>query len=816
MRFSSLMGIPIYVRIKDVHPPPAGVNSHVVQTSSTSIEFGSKNYHFDQVFTSKIDYHPYSNENDSVTVFVGPTGSGKTTCLRHMLDATLNSWQQDSWSPKKISAFEIKDNRHVIDLTEEKKVPKPLKQVGSIQLSDLDHAEHTFKTILACRTTAQTATNRESSRSCLVLKIVNGSSTTTYVDMMGNEKFDKGSSNQFANSTMSSLTQYLKSNGSGGRSANTIINIIFGDPKAKISVVLALDPCGDPRLIKSSLLNIADLTRQCQPELAAESITTAAPKLLPHYAKPTISSLSPKKASSLQWSAGRVTKPARKPTIARKIVNTLSRTLYGRGAEQSRQKIEKLEEEKRHMDSYIQELTSSKDRLLEEIAALDESRVLLLEDLHQSKAFAEKSEAEKKAQVSELRECLQNARSTHGQLQETINCLKDQVGTIEASFNAAVQKGSEAETKLKELSAVKEQLESKIASLTSKIETLKESEEQKTKEIKDLKRELGSKVEIVNELRSKVGSKVDTIKGLESKLSSKEDAIKSLQSELSSKVNTTMELESKLEESNSLRKTVDKQKKLLAEEAATVASLKSRIDNQDKIIGEKAETIAELKLQITSLGAQTSKLSSQEQMLAEKTSTIAELKSQIESLEEENERMNNKDDLLTERNENIKVLESKVEDLKKEIAMKDSQGNVQKSEAIGKLKLQIEELKAQLSKSQEDQEKTLSSKKELKSTISTMTNEIRDLKRKLEGETTVDKENQPTAFVPPQGTSIKKKFCGDDIFVDQQSKESVPETNHEKKRKKLGNLDNYKSAMLEMSAKKHKKKNKPLKLRTLN
>ena len=811
------MGIPLYVRIKDVHPPPAGVNSHVVQSSSTSIEFGSRNYHFDQVFTSKIDYQPYlQNDNDSVTVFVGPTGSGKTTCLRHMLDATLNFWQQNSWSSKKISAFEIKDNRHVIDLTEEKKVPKPLKQVGSIQLSDLDHAEQTFKAILACRTTAPTATNRESSRSCLVLKIVDGSSTTTYVDMMGNEKFDKGSANQFANSTMSSLTQYLKSNGSCGRSANTIINIIFGDPKAKISVVLALDPYGDPRLIKSSLLNIADLTRQCQPELARDSVTTAAPKLLPHYAKPTISSLSPKKASVPQWSTGRVTKPARKPTIARKIVNTLSRTLYGRGAEQSRQKIEKLEEEKRNMESFIQELTSLKDRLLEEIAALDESRVQLIEDLHQSKVFIEKSEAEKEAQLSDLRECLQNARSTHGQLQESINGLKNQVGTIEASFNDAVQKGNEVEQTLREVSEVKEQLETKIASLASRNETLKESEEQKTKEILDLKRELGSKENIISELKSSVGSKLETVKGLKSELGSKVETINGLESELGSKVETIKNLEIKLEEMDSFRAKVDEQKKLLSEKAATVASLKSRIDNQDKIIGEKAETIAELKLQLTSFGAQTSKLASQEEILAEKTATIAELKLKIESLEEENERKNEKDDLLTERNETIEMLERKVEELEKEIAMKDTQDSVQKSEAVGELNLQIEELKAQLSKSQQDQEKTLSSKKELKSTISTMTYEIRDLKRKLEGETTVDKENQPTAFVPPQGTIIKKKFTGDDIFVDQQNKESVPETNQEKKRKKLGNIDNYRSAMLEMSAKKHKKKNKPLKLRALN
>lgn len=803
------MGIPLYVRIKDVQSPPTGVSSHVVQTSSTSIEFGSREYHFDQVFTSEIDYHPYLQDaNDSVTVFVGPTGSGKTTCLRHMLDATLKFWQQKPWSSKKVSAFEIKDNRHVIDLTEEKKAPKPLKQVGSIQLSDLDHAQYTFKSILASRTTAQTATNRESSRSCLVLKIADSSSTTTYVDMMGNEKFDKGTANQFANSTMSSLTQYLKSNGSGGRSANTIINIIFGEPKAKISVVLALDPCGDPRLIKSSLLNIADLTRQCQPELARESVTTAAPKLLPHYAKPTISSLSPKKASTPQWSTGRVTKPVKRPTIARKIVNTLSRTLYGRGAEQNRQKIEKLEEEKRHMDTYIQELTSSKDRLLEEIAALEESRTQLIEDLHQSQTLIEKNEAEKKAQVSDLRVCLENARSTHGQLQDSINGLKSQVGTMETSMNAAVQKGNEAEAKSKELTAVKEHLESRISALTSRIESLEASQEQKTKEIEDLERELSTKLDMINELKSNLELKVDTITKLEAELGSKLDSITDLESKLNSKIDTMKGFESQLEEMSSLRTTVEEQKKLLTEKAATVASLKSRIDNQDNIIGEKAETIAELKLQMTSFGAQTSKLSNQEATLAEKTTTIANLKSQIERLEEENDRLNKKDDLLSERNETIKFLESKIEQLEKEL-----HGNGQKSEAIDNLNLQIDELKTQLSKSQQDHEKTLSSKKELKTRISTMTDEIRDLKRKLEGETTVDKENQPTAFVPPQGTIIKKKFSGDDIFADQQNKESVPEPSQEKKRKKLGNIDNYRSAMLEMSAKKHKKKNKPLKLR---
>lgn len=767
-KFTKDMGIPLYVRIKQVSDCSVDSVSHITQKSDNSIEFAEKEYQFDLVFTHELGYHPDSQDaNDTVTVFVGPTGSGKTTCLKQMLDTTTNTWLQQNWTDRKISAFEIMDNRHVIDLTDNKKVSKPLKQTSVVQLTNVKEAVQCFQSILKNRTTTQTNSNSESSRSCLILKIYEDDSSTTYVDMMGNEKFEKGTSNLFANSTMSSLTQYLKSNGSSGRSANTIINIIFGNPKAMIAVVLTLDPYGDARLIKSSLLNIADLTRQCQPVATKETASTLVPTSLPHYARPTLSSLSPKKSASLQWN--RVSKPAprRQLTFARKIVNTISRTFYGRGSEEKKEKIEKLEGEKTRLESKIQELTDEKEKHLEEILSLDRTRLTLVEDLQLTQAKYEKSERANLDQVAELRGELQTARLTHSELQGLIKTIKSNIETIDTKYQRTFASQKEKEAELSAMARTKDELSEKCTLLTLTIEKLQDTDSQLSTEIDGLKKSLASKENI--------------IKGLEESLKGYDDT------------------KAKLQE----------QKQLLSDKSASVTNLKNKIENQDKIISERAETIAELKLQVTSSNGQNTKLSEQALLIAQQSSTIKELREEMEFTKQDASLKG--EELSAKQDSTIKELELKVTRLEKELAVKDTlkETIAQKVNTIEGLEANNIDLKNQLSEVSEQQEKTLAAKKHLKSTVSELTKEISSLKRLLEDKAaSSDKENLPVTSVPPMGDLMNKKFSGDEIFVDQQNRERGSDSSQDKKRKKLGNIDNYRSAMLEMSAKKHKKKSK--------
>lgn len=747
------MGIPLYVRIKDNESGSEA--PHVVQTSDTAIEFGTRSYNFNRVFTTHIDHEPFCKPNGhSVVAFVGPTGSGKTTCLKHMLDLTLDKWLQREWSEKFISAFEIKDNRQVFDLTANK-AARPLKAVSSVKLDSKDEASTVFQSILASRTTAKTATNESSSRSCLVLKLADGLDTITYVDMMGNEKFDKASSNLFANSTMSSLTQFLKSNGSS-RSANTIINIIFGDASAKVSVVLALDPHGDPRLIKSSLSNVADVTRGCQVEMSKPSVTLA-PAALPHYARPTLSSLSPKRESSLTWTRNKISKPvAKKPTIARKIVNTLSRTLYGRGAEETRLKIEKLEEEKQAMGDHIRELIDSKDRLLSEMAAMDEAKHNLAHELQRSKELAAEGEKETAKRMSELRESLDAAHSTKSELQESITGLQSKVENIQAAYEGALKNNEETSTTMKELQKVGEDMQAKVSNLTSTIEYLQTSERSLNDKVKQLNSELEARQRKIDDLNSKVA---DLEKG---------------------------------------KSAAADQQKSLAEKSAKINHLNARVINQDKLLGEKAETIADLKLQVSSLTTQASKMSSQTDDASEKSAMISDLQAEIGALKKTNE------ELKIEQTASLEIilkLKQEVQDAKTALANGEASANHKTN--VSTLEAQISELKEKLFTTRKDLEERTSSEQSLRSKLTAKRQEVESLKRSR-SEEPVDKENQADSAPDP----FKKKFTTDQIFVDKSNREPGSDSSSDKKRKKLGNIDNYRSAMLEMSSKKHKKKHK--------
>lgn len=113
------MGIPLYLKLKS---SPGGD----FLLEGNSITFKSNDYHFQKIINSNelietLDHDVNANvdgygEGDSIpyVIFVGPTGSGKTTSLKELLQYKLANVK----APVFISAFEVSNNKFAIDLLE--------------------------------------------------------------------------------------------------------------------------------------------------------------------------------------------------------------------------------------------------------------------------------------------------------------------------------------------------------------------------------------------------------------------------------------------------------------------------------------------------------------------------------------------------------------------------------------------------------------------------------------------------------------------------------------------------------------------------
>lgn len=298
------MSIPLHLKIKLVENP---TETPVFTVSGNSIAVGSQKYAFSSIFTHQNDLLSGVNSG-TCTIFMGPTGSGKTTSLKAVAEAAIFRGDVEA-----LTAFEVSGQRYVTDLLDGKrKSPDSLKkhEISGNCTEIIDH-------IFSKRCTTKTASNLASSRSCLVLTFHHKNEKTTFIDMMGNEKYDRknASSSVFANSSMLAITQLLAGNRTG-RSANLVANLIFRSHSEKVEIMLHLDQYGDTALTKSVLKNIAELVKdfsssKSNPDALLEGRVT------PSYARPTLSSSSPvRKAIS----------PQRKPISAIKaeIIGTVA------------------------------------------------------------------------------------------------------------------------------------------------------------------------------------------------------------------------------------------------------------------------------------------------------------------------------------------------------------------------------------------------------------------------------------------------------------------------------------------------------------
>lgn len=282
------------------------------QVGETSIRLSGRQYDFCKIFNrGNNDYTDLIEVSEpcSYFIFMGPTGSGKTTTLRKVVDQKLESLEYCK-NEASITAFEVTDNKYVIDLLT---VPlKKREQAGSnleaqlMKKSLSGDLKGIIDKVFARRNTQETVFNKLSSRSCLVISFYHNSQKVTYIDFMGNEKYDRSlsTSNTFANMNMTSITQLLaRKSPVAGRSSNLITNLIFNNgsvSNGKISIVLNLDPYGDISLSKSILNNIASLVKDFKVNESPNKGACSSETRIPNYARPTISFLSPsKKVSTL-------------------------------------------------------------------------------------------------------------------------------------------------------------------------------------------------------------------------------------------------------------------------------------------------------------------------------------------------------------------------------------------------------------------------------------------------------------------------------------------------------------------------------------
>lgn len=295
-----MSSIPLYLKIKS---PQREEKALFETVGDRSIVLNDKQYDFTKIYTgSNNTYEELVNTSDSCAsyIFMGPTGSGKTTTLKQVIYEKIYQLEA-SGAEATITAFEVSENRYITDLLE---TPAKKKEYHSSFFESQLHkarlncdAHEIIGSVFRKRSTKKTTFNHQSSRSCLVVTLFYNGTRINYIDLMGNEKYDKtlSLSNAFANTNMSSITQLLANKRSAnGRSSNLITNLIFNDMPnpGNINIILNVDPHGDLTLLKSIFNNIASLVKGFRLENTSAGKLEDTPRI-PHYARPTISSMSP-------------------------------------------------------------------------------------------------------------------------------------------------------------------------------------------------------------------------------------------------------------------------------------------------------------------------------------------------------------------------------------------------------------------------------------------------------------------------------------------------------------------------------------------
>lgn len=510
--------------------------SHFEQKSNHDVEFAGKTYSFAAIQDQAFEIERSSSE---VWVLMGPTGSGKTTTLKKYLRlyASLNG---------RMSACEVSCNTFFVDLLDGKTRKRYLSHVPvEKQLKESQCLEENIQKVFSLRNTASTKSNAQLSRSCMLVTLKGPGGKLTILDMMGNEKFEANAatSNVFANSNVSSITQALLNRTSTKRSSNLVTNMIFNNQSLlKLKFILHLDKAGDPSLIKSSLNNIADVVKGFRVEQRAEAVKTESK--LPLYARPTAASLSPKKRVPKRSFVVSSKQPLKQPRLAVTKSDQLTQKLRqaqldGINEKVEMEKQEQPEKEKVEKDERIEQMRALRQEVLvlkEEVKKARLATVPLKEQIGQFKSLFQEAEerteslcAEKerlKEELTEKAKEIENAMVASNEAEETIQKLKTDMEEAEKSFK----------TRTDENEQLQMQIQLQISILTEKGVDLNQQIGEKSRLIADLEKQMElaeqTKKEEITSLQNKLNVMEKKVSDTETKHRALADKSSQQESEL--------------------------------------------------------------------------------------------------------------------------------------------------------------------------------------------------------------------------------------------------------------------------------------------
>lgn len=614
------MTIPLLLKIKQ-----GSLTPQFVKSSDTHLQFQNKEYKFAAIYDNDIS----DSSLDRLTgqtcglVLMGPTGSGKTTTLRSIL-----AYQIAKCGETHFTACEVSENRAFADIVDGCKRKRyvsshPMEK----QLKKTKLVESSVEKVFSERKTSSTESNATSSRSCLIVTLYSEKNVVTIVDMMGNEKFDAASStsNVFANSNVSSITQLLLARTTRTRSSNLVTNLIFQKLSlSKMKFILHLDECGSPNLIKSSLYNIVEVVKdfRVSPTQAGPK-TSSSSKFVPSYARPTVSSSSPRKKP--MGKSIRVTKPkmnvitplvsrsvltrniADTPCVRRKPVNRTMENLFQVELKSLKETNAQLTQTNIELEKLAQE---SREEFASGVLQLKENLSLL-----------------RSRELLPLKESLDGIKNGFVALEKEHSNLEAEMRTRVAEVESLESAKRTAEEKIQQLERAQTENELEISSSNNKAATLQaniESLEQEVTTHKErvnlLKCEAEGYMKLINSLTEDARIRLSTISSLETELESRQKK----NSDLERKISTLTEESGSLTSENlSLKGTYDSLKK-------EVETLGIQLDSLKKEVASLEEQISLLKNQVTSLDQQINSLEGQlaqrEQEMKESEVTLQKLK----------------------------------------------------------------------------------------------------------------------------------------------------------------------------------------------
>lgn len=550
---------------------PSDGEERYSRDSQNTISFDKKRFKFSAIYEDAIPEAGINKLTSSscAIVLIGPTGSGKTTTLRKILE-------QKCGQGFAVTAYEVSENRAYVDLFD---AAVKHKYMGSMpietQLKKHELSNDILDYIFASRKSGATLSNNNSSRSCLIVNVYQGADVITIVDMMGSEKHETGPASVFANSNISSITQRLLSKTTNRRSSNLVTNLIFNRlANLNIKFVLHLDPLGDEQLIKSSLLNIATVLKDFKMGRPLELPSTLSVRKIPNYARPTAASRSPQRkllrTRNEVPAAAKVTRVITsdpKSTISKLKQDNLELEQQKQAAESRIQGfVEDLSamkndlDESKQMLKTLQERETEKqdeiERALTKINELESAQVDLLDIVKLKTEQLDLKSVEAARVKQELEDLIANLQTLVSELKESLKIQQD--------------KRVAAETKLQGL---RKQHEAEVASAKSELEA-KRAEHQKTiLELEDAK-QLYAKLEMANHLSD----------ALQSRLKELENTISELRLEIS-------QLQTSLAGSNTALETASAERREIAQKHADLVTYNhSVVEKYGKALQEKEES----------------------------------------------------------------------------------------------------------------------------------------------------------------------------------------------------------------------------------